>query len=118
MTEGVLPGKQAFRFSRKLYRYAKGPIPEGAVAVGDWGSFNVLALSVTYGDSSPKGRASGETGGFAILSVTFPLCQGLSLWERWHGVSRDGEGEPVSPAAPRFRRKRRCNCRFPPRPFL
>ena len=21
------------------------------------------------------------------------LCQGLSLWERWHGVSRDGEGE-------------------------
>ena len=20
-------------------------------------------------------------------------CQGLSLWERWHGVSRDGEGE-------------------------
>ena len=23
-------------------------------------------------------------------------CQGLSLWERWHGVSRDGEGEPAS----------------------
>ena len=21
------------------------------------------------------------------------LCQGLSLWERWHGVCRDGEGE-------------------------
>ena len=24
-----------------------------------------------------------------------PYCQGLSLWERWHGVSRDGEGEAV-----------------------
>ena len=28
----------ALRFSLKLYRHAKGPIPEGAVAVGDWGS--------------------------------------------------------------------------------
>ena len=24
---------------------------------------------------------------------TLPYCQRLSLWERWHGVSRDGEGE-------------------------
>ena len=24
--------------SREAYRHAKGPIPEGAVAVGDWGS--------------------------------------------------------------------------------
>jgi len=24
---------------------------------------------------------------------TSSFCQGLSLWERWHGVSRDGEGE-------------------------
>ena len=24
-------------------------------------------------------------------------CQGLALWERWHGVSRDGEGEPANP---------------------
>ena len=29
---------QAFHFSLKLYRHAKGPISEGAVAVGDWGS--------------------------------------------------------------------------------
>ena len=29
---------QAVHFSRKLSRYAKGPILEGAVAVGDWGS--------------------------------------------------------------------------------
>ena len=27
---------------------------------------SILALSVTYGDSSPKGRASGETVYFAI----------------------------------------------------
>ena len=29
---------ETLRFSRKLYRYAKGPILEGAVAEGDWGS--------------------------------------------------------------------------------
>ena len=28
----------ALHFSLKLYRHAKGPISEGAVAVGDWGS--------------------------------------------------------------------------------
>ena len=30
---------QTLHFSRKLCRYAKGPIPERAVAEGDWGSF-------------------------------------------------------------------------------
>ena len=29
-------------FYRKLHRYAKGPISEGAVAAGDWGSFLFL----------------------------------------------------------------------------
>jgi len=29
---------QTLHFSRKLCRYAKGPILEGAVAEGDWGS--------------------------------------------------------------------------------
>ena len=29
---------QTLHFSRKLYRHAKGPIPEGAVCVADWGS--------------------------------------------------------------------------------
>ena len=32
------PGQAALCFSLKLCRYAKGPISEGAVAVGDWGS--------------------------------------------------------------------------------
>ena len=36
---------------------------------------SVLALSVTCGASSPKGRASGETGDFAIYPITFPPCQ-------------------------------------------
>ena len=26
--------------------------------------------------------------------MRLPACQNLSLWERWHGVSRDGEGKP------------------------
>ena len=40
----------AFHFSLKLYRHAKGPISEGAVAVGDWGS------SPTEKDCPPIGR--------------------------------------------------------------
>ena len=30
---------------------------------------------------------------------TSSLCQGLSLWERWHGASRDGEGEDANRSA-------------------
>ena len=40
----------ALRFSLKLYRHAKGPISEGAVAVGDWGS------SPTEKGCPPDGR--------------------------------------------------------------
>ena len=29
---------EALHLNREVYRHAKGPIPEGAVAVGDWGS--------------------------------------------------------------------------------
>ena len=32
--------------------------------------------------------------------MRLPACQSLSLWERWHGVSRDGEGKPVSREPP------------------
>ena len=38
------------------------------------------------------------------MAVQFPaelqsvrFRQSLSLWERWHGASRDGEGEPATP---------------------
>ena len=34
----LLARPQALCFSLELCRYAKGPISEGAVAVGDWGS--------------------------------------------------------------------------------
>ena len=96
---------EALRLNRRLCRYAKGPISEGAVAEGDWGSLlpgiPPFRLAASRQATFPKGTAelpqskpdgfasslwegaSGETGGFAILSVTFPLCQGLSLWERW-----------------------------------
>ena len=40
-----------------------------------------LALSVTCGDSSPKGSGSGEIIHFVLLSGSLPPCQGLSLWE-------------------------------------
>ena len=75
-----------------------------------------LALSVTFGDTSPKGRGSGETIHFVLLSGSLPPCQGLSLWESCQGRSALTErASPLSPA-PRFRRKRRCNCCLPLRP--
>ena len=30
---------------------------------------------------------------FPVKVQSLRLRQSLSLWERWHGVSRDGEGE-------------------------
>ena len=36
---------QTLHLSRKLYRYAKGPIPEGAVCAADWGSFSTHIFS-------------------------------------------------------------------------
>ena len=32
---------------------------------------------------------------FPVKVQSLRLRQSLSLWERWHGVSRDGEGEDV-----------------------
>ena len=50
---------QALRFSRKLYRHAKGPIPEGASAEGDWGSSASypFRLLTTFAATFPKGTA-------------------------------------------------------------
>ena len=36
---------------------------------------------------------------FPVQVQSFRFRQSLSLWERWHGVSRDGEGKPAAPAA-------------------
>ena len=48
-----------------------------------------LALSGAFAPAPPKGEPLAKP-------ETLPYCQGLSLWERWHGVSRDGEGKPAS----------------------
>ena len=45
-------------------------------------------LSLTLFSSSPAH--------FELEPETLPPCQGLSLWERWHGVSNDGEGEAAN----------------------
>ena len=39
---------ETLHFSWKLFRYAKGPILEGAVAEGDWGSSAASALSPLF----------------------------------------------------------------------
>ena len=49
---------------------------------------NGLALSGAYAPAPPKGEP------LAVFRNLAGNCQCLSLWERWHGVSRDGEGEP------------------------
>ena len=43
--------------------------------------------------SSPKGGALGITVQFPVKLKSFRFRQSLSLWERWHGASRDGEGK-------------------------
>ena len=48
---------RTLRFKRKLYRYAKGPILEGAVAAGDWGS--LLCRKLLF---LPQRRAFVESG--------------------------------------------------------
>ena len=51
------------------------------------GAFGVLALSVTCGDSSPKGRAKCNAGRFLIAPNTLALnlTAWLSLRESWRG---------------------------------
>ena len=43
-------------------------------------------LSVAFGDISPEWRASGEEVELSVFAKASPFR------ERWHGVSRDGEG--------------------------
>ena len=68
---------------------------------------SVLALSVSHSfdrfpllslrDIFPRRGGSLSSKGEPLAEPkTLPYCQGLSLWERWHGVSRDGEGKPAS----------------------
>ena len=56
-------------------------------------------------------RASSPKGGAFSRRQTFRYIQNLSLWERWHRVSDDGEGKPADGGAgPRFRSCFRWGC--------
>ena len=61
---------QTLHFSRKLYRYAKGPILEGAVAAGDWGS--LLCRKLLF---LPQRRAFVESGAATAVSLYDPSCE-------------------------------------------
>ena len=76
----------------------KASSPKGA-PFGDAGNFDATTEAVPLGKvAKPQALTEGvasEAASFALEPETVPPCQGLSLWERWHGVCRDGEGEPV-----------------------
>ena len=55
-------------------------------------------------------RASSPKGGAFSRRQTFRYIQNLSLWERWHRASDDGEGEPADKNAPRKFRSSLCYC--------
>ena len=71
--------------SRKLYRHAKGPILEGAVAVGDWGSSGKypFRLAASRQATFPKGTASVVTVKFSADAKSSPFRGS------WHAVRRD-----------------------------
>ena len=65
---------------------------------------SILALSVTYGATSPKGRGLGKEMDFAWtakgshfeerLPPAGGRCRAATKGGVWHRVSDDGEGEP------------------------
>ena len=57
------------------------------------------ALSVAYGDSSPKGRAKGVSHG--TKNGAHLSC--LSLWERWLSAARTERGNQVQDPLSRLR---------------
>ena len=67
---------ETLHFSQKLSHYAKGPIPEGAVAEGDWGSFGRYPLTLTTVASSPKGTPLRYAGNLIATAKSRPLGEG------------------------------------------
>ena len=61
---------RTLRFKRKLYRYAKGPILEGAVAAGDWGS--LLCRKLLF---LPQRRAFVESGAATAVFLYALSCE-------------------------------------------
>ena len=84
---------QALRFSRELYRYAKGPILEGAVERSETGGVQA---------STPSGAARQLPQGdaFALCRKLYRHHQKPSPWGRWLDAKRqDGRGNfPAAPA--------------------
>ena len=81
---------QAFHFSRKRYRYAKGPILEGAVCVADWGSSGKLPLPSCRFASSHLPQGDGFRGGGKVSGIAQrrPLGgAGCERSEQTEGVS-------------------------------
>ena len=85
---------QAFHFSRKLYRYAKGPILEGAVCVADWGSSGKLPLPSCRFASSHLPQGDGFRGGGKVSGIAQRRPLGGA------GCERSEQTEGVLPAAP------------------
>ena len=112
---------QTLHFSRKLCRYAKGPILEGAVAEGDWGSsareippqsryarqippfVAARHLPPERGKSFLKGRGKSTAGNFLIAPNT--LVSGLTAWLPLRGGWRGSAREGVQPLRKEFGKK-------------
>ena len=79
---------ETLHFSRKLYRYAKGPITEGAVAVGDWGSSGEYPFRHRLRRCHlPQGDGFSTAGNslIALDTLATSLRPWLSLRESWRG---------------------------------
>ena len=73
----------------------QGPHPRGGCrAQRDWGSSAACALSVTCGDTSPKGRGKSTAGNFLIVPNT--LATNLTAWLSLRGKTSPAPGEDVT----------------------
>ena len=85
---------ETLRLSRKLCRHAKGPISEGAVAVGDWGSLlpGAPLQSLLRKASSPKGEPLDAAANFPATAEAVPLDRLSPAGERCRASDRVGNG--------------------------
>ena len=64
---------EALQYTRELSHYVKSPISDGAVAVGDWGSYGTHPLSFAALSSSPKGTPFSIAANFPAATKAVPL---------------------------------------------
>ena len=85
---GGLPQSKPDGFASSLGEGASGAVAKFLIASETLAMvLTACALSVTCGDSSPKGRAKNTAGNFLIASNTLAsrLTAWLSPWESWRG---------------------------------